>query len=335
MAPCSWSYFGDPRSVAHESHVVHGLRRHRGRTIVEDFDLETGAPALDAVRAARGRRPQQPQPRVLPRAACTSSPRRTAATSIRATGAAGCATGVHGAVGRGRHVGADAHRPARPRLRARLHVSEPGRRRRPALPVHARAVLDAVLHVDRPTGGTGPRRARSWPRPSSSAPGRRRDPSRPAVREVLGRARRLDPGDALRRSPGRRSRAALYFARFEGGRFLAADGSVPARSRTCRCVLRPRPRRSVLGRARPGLADGRRAGPDRRCRWSSTRRSTARATRSATRRWDGQHWRTNAVADAGRTLFSYHNSGITFDHADPSPGRHQPDGRRAERDRGP
>ena len=34
-------------------------------------------------------------------------------------------------------------------------------------------------------------------------------------------------------------------------------------------------------------------------------------------RWDGEHWRANVVADAGRTLFTYHNAGITLDHADP------------------
>ena len=35
-------------------------------------------------------------------------------------------------------------------------------------------------------------------------------------------------------------------------------------------------------------------------------------------RWDGRRWHTQAIAKAGRTLFSYHNSGITLDHEDPS-----------------
>ena len=35
-------------------------------------------------------------------------------------------------------------------------------------------------------------------------------------------------------------------------------------------------------------------------------------------RWDGSRWRARRIAAAGRTLFTYHNSGITLDHADPS-----------------
>ena len=42
VAPCSWSYFGDPRSVAHESHVFTGCVGTNGRTVIEDVDLETG-----------------------------------------------------------------------------------------------------------------------------------------------------------------------------------------------------------------------------------------------------------------------------------------------------
>ena len=42
VAPCSWSYFGDPRSVAHESHVFTGRVGTDGRTVIEDFDLDTG-----------------------------------------------------------------------------------------------------------------------------------------------------------------------------------------------------------------------------------------------------------------------------------------------------
>src|SRR5215204_755694 len=42
VAPCSWSYFGDPRSVAHERHVFTGCVGTDGHTVIEDFDLETG-----------------------------------------------------------------------------------------------------------------------------------------------------------------------------------------------------------------------------------------------------------------------------------------------------
>jgi BNR repeat-containing family member len=47
VAHCSWSYFGDPRSVAIGSHVFTGCIGVDGRVLVEDLDLETGRRRLD------------------------------------------------------------------------------------------------------------------------------------------------------------------------------------------------------------------------------------------------------------------------------------------------
>jgi len=49
VAPCSWSYFGDPRAVAHESRVVTGCVATDGRTVLEDVDLDTGRRRLQTV----------------------------------------------------------------------------------------------------------------------------------------------------------------------------------------------------------------------------------------------------------------------------------------------
>ena len=149
VAPCSWSYFGDPRAVAHEQPRDHRLRRHGWPHGARGLrPRHRPAAAADRVRPARGRRPQQSEPRLLPRAA------------VRVLGAAqrlpvparppqpGPLPDLDAAVGRGRRLRRHADGPARARLRARLHVPEPGRRRRPAVPVHARAVLGAVLHLD-------------------------------------------------------------------------------------------------------------------------------------------------------------------------------------------
>jgi hypothetical protein len=42
VAPCSWSYFGDPRAVVHSGSVYTGCIGTDGRTIVEAYDLATG-----------------------------------------------------------------------------------------------------------------------------------------------------------------------------------------------------------------------------------------------------------------------------------------------------
>ena len=64
-------------------------------------------------------------------------------------------------LGRRARLGRHAHDPARLRLRARLHVPEPGRLGQAPVPLHARAVLVPVLHVDHRRQDLGARRGRS------------------------------------------------------------------------------------------------------------------------------------------------------------------------------
>src|SRR5687767_14509503 len=49
IAPCSWSYFGDPRSVAHDGHVFTGCIGTDGTTFIEDLELRSGRTRLHTV----------------------------------------------------------------------------------------------------------------------------------------------------------------------------------------------------------------------------------------------------------------------------------------------
>ncbi len=168
----------------------HGLRRHRRAHGARGLRPRQRPPAAaDRVRPARGRRPQQPEPRVLPRAA------------VRVLGAAqrlplparppqpGPVPDLDAAVGCGRRLRRDADGPARPRLRARLHLPEPGRGRRPAVPVHARAVLGAYF-TSNDRRHPLDRAAHDRPGAAVERTGRRRQPPGAPLREVRGRAGR-------------------------------------------------------------------------------------------------------------------------------------------------
>ena len=173
VAPCTWSYFGDPRAVTHGDRVITGCVDTEGRTVVEDFDLATGQRRLrrlfEPLEVDDHNNPslvffREPAVRLLLAAQRLPVPARPAQPDALPR--------VDAAVGGGRRLRPAADGAARARLRPRLHLPEPGRRRRPPVPVHARPVLGAVLHLDhgrRPLGGA---RGRSWrrrrPRPRTA-----------------------------------------------------------------------------------------------------------------------------------------------------------------------
>ena len=113
-------------------------------------------------------------------------------------------------------------------------------------------------------------------------------------------------------------KSSLYFVRLKGGRFLAADG------REIGTIADLPLRFSDLDRVDPYSAGHGRAWPmdiaQDRSGMPVVVYSSLVGTSDTFRhgRWDGRRWRTQPIAKAGRTLFSYHNSGITFDHEDPS-----------------
>jgi hypothetical protein len=113
-------------------------------------------------------------------------------------------------------------------------------------------------------------------------------------------------------------KSSLYYLRFKDGRFHRADGSVagtladlPLRFGDLDRVQRYSPSR---GRAWPmDVAHDRNGAP---VIVYSSLVGTADTFRYA--HWDGARWQSRTIAAAGQTLFSYHNSGITLDHADPT-----------------
>lgn len=49
IASCSWSFFGDPRSLVRDGHLITGCIRADGDAVVEDFELATGRRRLQTV----------------------------------------------------------------------------------------------------------------------------------------------------------------------------------------------------------------------------------------------------------------------------------------------
>ena len=113
-------------------------------------------------------------------------------------------------------------------------------------------------------------------------------------------------------------KSSLYFVRLKDGRFHAADGRVvgtladlPLRFSQ---LDRVEPYSAAVGRAWPmDIAEDRSGMPV--VVYSSL---VGTSDTFFYGRWDGRRWRTQPIASAGRSLFTYHNSGITLDHADPS-----------------
>ena len=150
------------------------------------------APAADAVPRARGRRPQQPQPDLLPPQALRVRLRARGLRLPAPPQQPDAVPGVQARLGRGARLARNADDPARARLRPRLHVPEPRGVGQADVPVHARTVLVPVLHLDHrreDLGGTADPRARPA----------RGGPERAPVCEVRHGAGRLDPDDVLRR----------------------------------------------------------------------------------------------------------------------------------------
>jgi len=109
----------------------------------------------------------------------------------------------------------------------------------------------------------------------------------------------------------------LYYMRFKGGRFYKADGSLIGTTRDLPLRLsaldmvqrysaskgRPWPMDIAWGSdGVPSIVYSSRVGYDDVFRYA---------------RWDGSRWVTRPISPAGGSLFGYRNGGITFNHADP------------------
>ena len=174
--------------------------------------------------------------------------------------------------GAGHRLGRHADDPARPGLRARLHVPEPGRLR-PAVPVHARALLVPVLHLDEGREDwTRPRRWCSARRAPAATSGRTRSTTL---------ARRLDPDDVLRR-PSRVLQEQPLLHALQVRALLQGRREPIGRSPTSRSGSTSSTGSRRTPQEGPALADGHRVAPTA-SRRSSTPAASATTTCSATR----------------------------------------------------
>jgi BNR repeat-containing family member len=312
VAHCSWSYFGDPRAVARAGHVYTGCIGTDGRTIVEDYDLVSGrrrvSTLFEPLEADDHNNPSLVVFR--DRVYAFSAP----------------------------HSGYLYPRNRRSRMRYRvLHAGTWGPVR--TVPLGTGCGLgytypNPVVAGDRlylfmrgpcwepyfTWTGDGQRWAAPRTLVRSPSPALQDGGGSRRVRPYAKYAATPDGSIAMAFSDGHPGsfKTSLYYLRFKDGRFHRADGSVvgtladlPLRfSRLDRVQRYSRSR----GRAWPmDVAHDRSGAP---VVVYSSLVGTADTFRYA--RWDGARWRSRAIAAAGRTLFTYHNSGITLDHADPS-----------------
>ena len=317
VAPCTWSYFGDPRAVAHGDRVITGCVDTEGRTVVEDFDLATGH--------RRVRRLFEPlevddhnNPSLVffrERLYVFSSPhsgylfprdRRSQMryrVSDRPWGDGG-GFGPTRTVPLGRGCGLGYTYPNPVVAGDRLYLFMRG----PCWAPYFTSTTDGVRWE-------APRTLVEAP-PSADQDGGGSRRVRPYAKYAAG----PDGSVLMTFSDGHPAsfRSSLYFLRYRDGRFERADGSVVG-------TLDDLPLRfSQLDRVH---AHSRRAG--RAWPMDVAADGTGAPVIAYTAlhgsqdtfrygRWDGERWRTHPIAPAGRTLFSYHNAGVTLDHADPS-----------------
>ena len=286
---------------------LHGLHRHRRQGQARPVQPRDGrAAAADAVPRARGRRPQQPEPHLLPQedvrvrlaARGYVYPRdRDPLMAYRVSKQRLGAGREWGARGRCRSA-----RAAGSATRTRTRSS-----RRTAVPVHARALLVPVLHVDQG------REALEAPAHARARAARHR-PQRPPLRQVRHRAGRLDPDDVLRRASGLVQEQPLLHALqgrplLQGGRnLIGTTADLPFKLGELDMVQRTRRRRAGPGRwTSPGAE-----GAPRSSIPAGSATTTSSGTRAGTAQW------VKRASPAGGSLFGYRNGGITFNHTDPT-----------------
>jgi BNR repeat-containing family member len=316
VAPCSWSYFGDPRAVAHDGRVFTACIGTNGRTVVEDYDLETGErrrqTLFEPLEADdhnnpslvffRGRLYAFSAPHsgyLYPR---NRRSRMRYRVSKGAWGGGGWGPVRTVPLGTGCGLGYTYPNPVVAGDRLYLFMRGP---------------CWAPYY-------TSTRDGHRWTRPRTLV----RSPS-PRLQDGGG-TRRVRPYAKYAGTPGGSIlmtfsdghpgsfKSSLYFARLEGGRFFAADGrpigtvaDLPLRFDQ---LDRVESYGAARGRAWPmDVAQDRDGTP---VIVYSSLVGTSDTFRYA--RWDGAGWRTRPIARAGDTLFSYHNSGVTLDHQDPS-----------------
>ena len=317
VSPCSWSYFGDPRAVAHGSHVITGCVATDGRTVLEDYDAETGLRRLQTVFE-----PLEVDDHNNPslvffrdRLFAFSAPHsgylypRNRRSQVRYRVSArpwgdGGGFGAVKTVPLGRGCGLGYTYPNPVVAGGRLYLFMRG----PCWAPYFTSTADGVRW-------SPPRTLVAAPRPSAQDGGGTR-----RVRPYAKYDAAPDGSILMTFSDGHPAsfKSSLYFVRFKDGRFLRADGSVAGTMADLPLRFDRLDRIHTYGR-RAGRAWPMDVAADAGGApvvVYTALRGTSDTFRYA--RWDGTRWQTHAIAAAGQTLFSYHNAGITLDHADPA-----------------
>jgi hypothetical protein len=316
VSPCSWSYFGDPRAVAHGDRIITGCVDTAGRTVLEDFDTGSGRRRLQTVFE-----PLEVDDHNNPslvffrdRLFVFSSPHsgylyprdRRSQVRYRVSTRPWGEGGAFGAVrtvplGRGCGLGYTYPNPVVAGGRLFLFM------RGPCWAPYFTSTADGVRWSPPQTLVTPP------PSSAQDGGGSRR------VRPYAKYAAAPDGSILMAFSDGHPGsfKSSLYFLRYRDGRFLRADGSLVGTMADLPFQFdqldRVHAYGSRAGRAWPmDVAADATGAP-------VVAYTALRGVQDTFRygRWDGTRWRTHRIAAAGQTLFSYHNAGATLDHADP------------------
>jgi BNR repeat-containing family member len=309
---CSWSYFGDPRSLVRDGHLITGCIRADGDAVVEDFELATGRRRVQtivdgmevddhnnpSVVVFRGRLYAFSSPHSGYRYPLDRRSAMQYRVSARRWGEGGDWSTLRTVpLEEGCGLGYTYPNPVVSRGRLYLFM------RGPCWEPYFTSTADGER----------------WAAPRTLLSG----PRAPTARRIRPYAKYSDAPDGsvlMTFSDGHPSSydSSLYYVRLEEGRFFAADGRLVA------TVADLPLRLEQLDRIQPYSRNSGRAWPmdvaadatDAPVVVYSSSVGTTDTFRYA--RWDGSRWRLHDVAPAGRALAGYRNSGITLDHADPA-----------------
>ena len=310
IAPCTWSYFGDPRAIAYRSWVYTGCITPDGRVKLDQYDLDSGRTRL--LTLFRGLEVDDHNNPSL-----VFFHRKLYAFASE-------------------HAGYVYPRDRDSRMQYRVSRADGGLGDRwgptRTVPLDHGCGLGYTYPNPVVSGGRlylfmrGP----CWyPYFTSSADGRRWSRPRTLVLGPPSSGQKVRPyakydtapdGSILMTfsdgHPGS-YRNSLYYMRFKSGRFYRADGSVIGTTRDLPFRLgrldvvqrysaakgRPWPMDIAWGsEGVPSIVYSSRIGYDDVFRYA---------------RWNGTRWATRLISPAGGSLFGYRNGGITFNHADP------------------
>jgi BNR repeat-containing family member len=310
VAPCSWSYFGDARSVAHEGHIYTACVGTDGSSLIEEFDLAEGARRLRTVFEPLEVDDHNNPSLVVFRGElyAFSSPHsgylypRNRRSHMRYRVLRAGRWGPVRTVPLGSGCGLGYTYPNPVVGGDRLYLFMRG----PCWAPYFTSTADGERWA-------APRTLVCSPSPSRQDGGGTR-----RVRPYAKYASAPDGSILMTFSDGHPASfpSSLYFARLVDGRIHGADGRLigTLADLPLRFGELDRVHAQSRGRAWPmDVALDRSGAPVAVYTALTGARDTFRYAR-----WDGRRWRTHPIAEAGRTLFSYHNSGATLDHADPS-----------------